>query len=94
MITSTDPTRASSWRETSILNSNRSIQTVACPSASFCVLADDAGSVETSTNPAGAAGAWLSQSVAPKDSIESIACPAARLCIAVTHKGRVIVGTG
>jgi hypothetical protein len=93
VMTSTKPTRGSSWHAATLLSDDTSINTVACASASFCVLGDDDGGVETSTTPNAGANGWQSTSVAAKDAIESLACPSARLCFAVTGKGHVIVGS-
>ena len=93
VMTSTTPTRGSSWHAATLLSDGTSINAVACASASFCVLGDDDGGVETSSTPSAGANAWQSQNVAAKDAIESLACPSARLCFAVTGRGHVIVGS-
>jgi hypothetical protein len=92
IVTSTQPTHASSWHATQ-LNPSLSLNAIACPTASLCLTVDSSGSVETSTDPTGGAPAWPSQSVSPGDSINALSCVSARLCVAGTRKGNVLVGT-
>src|ERR1039458_9037267 len=50
VITSTGPTKASSWQGTETGTSG-SLNAVACPSTSLCMTADSSGSVQTSSDP-------------------------------------------
>jgi len=79
-----------------------SLFSVSCPTASFCVAAGNRGTIVTSANPAGDAGAWRSETVAPGSYVgtttgeadrtspgtfESVSCPTTEMCAAVTFAG-------
>jgi hypothetical protein len=75
---------------------------VSCPTASLCVAVGNRGTIVTSGNPNGGAGAWKSETVAPgpyvgtatgepdrtsPGTFESVSCPTAEMCVAVTYAG-------
>ena len=99
ILTSTDPTGGpSAWTTTQADTTNFPFVTgnyVSCPSASLCVLGDNAGNVVTSTNPAGGASTW---SLAHVDSntppgFVGMACPSTSLCVGTSNSGDVITST-
>ena len=93
VITSTRPTKASSWQGTETGTSG-SLNAVACPSTSLCMTADSSGSVQTSSDPGSATALWQSQTIDHAQSINALSCASTTLCVAATQDGNVIVGTG
>jgi hypothetical protein len=89
VLTSTNPTGgAGAWSTTPVDPSaghedpSSLPSTVSCPAVSLCVATDDAGSLLTSTNPSGGAGAWtVSRLGGP--ALSGVSCPSASLCVAV-----------
>lgn len=79
-----------------------SIFGVSCPTASICVAVGNRGTIATSDNAEGGAGAWRSETVQPgahvgtapgeadrtsPGTFESVSCPTAGMCAAVTYAG-------
>lgn len=75
---------------------------VSCPTTSLCVAVGNRGTLVTSGDPNGGAGAWRSETVTPgpfvgtaagepdrtsPGTLESVSCPTAGMCAAVTYAG-------
>jgi hypothetical protein len=75
---------------------------VSCPTASICVAVGNRGTIVTSENADGGAGAWRSEAATPGPHVgtasgeadrtspgtfESVSCPTAGMCAAVTYAG-------
>jgi hypothetical protein len=75
---------------------------VSCPTASICVAVGNRGTIVTSDNAEGGAGAWRSETAQPgayvggapgeadrtsPGTFESVSCPTAGMCAAVTYAG-------
>lgn len=89
ILTSTDPTRAVSWKATAI---DDQVGPVACPGPTLCVAFDSRGNVLTSINPTGGAHTWVSANVDPR-SLWAMTCASASLCAAVDGQGNVLTTT-
>jgi hypothetical protein len=80
-------------------HSGSALTSISCVSKTFCVAADEAGNILTSTNPAGGAGTWVAASVdrAGKTNkaipIYGVACPSESLCVASDGAGRILTST-
>jgi hypothetical protein len=70
-----------------------SLTGVTCPAATLCVAIDGAGNVLTSTNPAGAAGAWRLVKVDAAVPLSGVACASASLCVVADQAGAVMSST-
>jgi len=86
MLTSVTPSIPDSWKVTA---PNRAPVTgVSCPSASLCVAADLFGTILSSTNPTGGAGAWHAATVLGSGKVPSsfsptlgaVSCASVSLC--------------
>lgn len=66
---------------------------ISCPSVSLCVAMDEQGTVLSSTDPTGGAGAWSLASVDPGHAITGVSCPTESLCLAVDEAGNVLTST-
>lgn len=94
VVTSTKPTSSGSWHATQLAaDPSVTINAVACPSQSLCIVGDTSGLVETSRDPAGGESRWASASIDPGRSITSLSCVSSTLCVAAENGGRVLVGT-
>lgn len=62
---------------------------VSCPSASFCAVIDDLGTVFTSTEPTDGASAWTETVLSDTD-FEAIACQSPSLCVITDFDGNVL----
>jgi hypothetical protein len=75
---------------------------ISCATASSCVAAGNRGTIVTSQNPGGGAGAWRSEAAAPgayvgaapgepdrtsPGTFEAVSCPSVSMCAAVTYAG-------
>ena len=70
------------------------MNSVSCPTASFCVGVDAQGRAVSSTNPSGGAGAWTSQVIGTlNDALDDVSCPEASLCVAVRSDGAILTST-
>jgi hypothetical protein len=67
------------------------LNAVSCPSSSLCVLADNAGNIVTSTNPAGGSGTWTSTHIDGTTPLTGVSCPTTAWCVAVDNGGNVFV---
>lgn len=75
------------WRETTTPSQTYTpLRSISCPSASLCVAGDQAGNVLTSTDPGGAAGAWIADALG-HGGIVSVTCPTTSFCLATTSGG-------
>jgi hypothetical protein len=91
---STDPTGAASKWKVSDANFN-SLQNVACPSRSLCVI-DSLGGLHVSTDPGAAHPSWkeaLPQSIGGGDPLVQVSCASSALCVAVGASGGVYTST-
>ena len=68
------------------------IDSVSCPTVSFCAAVDTEGYVLTSTNPSDP-GSWTIQPVDTGGYMTAISCASAELCVAGDARGRIIVST-
>jgi len=95
---STDPVDGR-W-SVSALPVSSPIDSISCPTASFCAATTNAGTVLVSYNPAGGASSW---SIAPLDlsqsltgtftAVNGVTCPTQALCLAVDGKyGNIAYG--
>ena len=57
------------------------LDSISCPSNTFCAASDEAGNVLTSRNPTGGPSAWTTSAIDGPDSSGQITCPSASLCI-------------
>jgi hypothetical protein len=96
---------ATTWESRQIEVGERegdSLSDISCPTASLCVAVGDRGTIATSENPGGGAGAWRSETVTPgphagtvpgepdrtsPGAFESVSCPTTEMCAAVTYAG-------
>lgn len=69
-----------------------SLASITCLSAKWCVAVDSQGSVATSTDPAGGAGAWTAASVEPYG-MKAVSCPSESLCVGIDANGNVVTST-
>lgn len=67
-------------------------QSVACPTASSCVLVDHFGNVFTSDSPADGAS-WRSVFTDAGNSVSALSCPSALLCVGLDDFGRLLTST-
>ncbi len=104
VLTSTDPTVASTWRSVQVDNSGGQpcgpvtcrpgLSSLSCPSTSLCVAADSIGRVYTTTDPIGGPAAWSeAQIVAPDQGINAMSCPSTSLCLAVGNEGDLAISS-
>jgi hypothetical protein len=97
IVTSTQPTSASSWKVFHI--GKHEFQQVACASTSLCLAIDRGGSIERSTDPAGGPAAWsslgkpLGNSAYDSDGDKAVSCPTTSLCVAVNGRASVATTT-
>lgn len=61
---------------------------IACPAANLCVVVDRFGTIASSTNPTGGAGAWTTTSLgADVDHLSAVACASTTFCVAFGIRG-------
>ena len=89
--------RVGDWTASSVDPGNYLVS-VSCPSTTFCVAADDAGSVVTSTNPSGGPDVWVLATVSNSSAfgftgLESVSCSSDSLCVATDDNGDVVTST-
>jgi hypothetical protein len=98
VITSTDPTGGTAAWHVSHVDRNEgcspqqcSLNTVACPSTSFCAATDSAGYVFTFTDPMAMAetAEWSSAQIGAPYSLTALSCPSSLLCVAVGHSDAI-----
>jgi hypothetical protein len=65
---------------------------VSCPSASLCLAWGPRG-IESSSNPAGGAGAWTHTSLDHGAPVDSASCPTISLCVAVAGANSLLTST-
>jgi hypothetical protein len=76
-----------------------SLDAVSCPSEGLCVAVAKEGSIYTSTDPAGGAGAWsIGTTGDGSPHLTSVSCPSESLCVAVSGEngpaaGRIVTST-
>ena len=67
---------------------------ISCPTATFCVSAGAQGTVKTSTNPTGGAGAWkVAKAVDQGRQLTHLSCPSTTLCAALDGAGQIVTST-
>jgi hypothetical protein len=65
----------------------------ACPTATLCVIVDDAGNVLESTDPGSPVPTWKSAAVDPGHALLAISCASETLCVAVDDAGTAFSST-
>lgn len=85
---STDPARGH-WHNAVLIATHTThiLDSISCPSASFCAATDVGGHILTSTNPTGGAGAWKTVPIAGSSALSTISCASRRLCVAGDQNG-------
>lgn len=71
------------------------LDAISCPSTSFCVAADTAGDVVSSTNPSGGASTWTTTKIDSHE-LTAVSCASVYLCVAGDGdgtNGNVLSGT-
>lgn len=87
-----DPAGFTAWHAVTVPGGTSTpLQDVSCPTTTFCAAVDAAGSVFTTTNPAGGRSAWT-QATLPVGSLSGISCQSPTLCVAVSGS-QVFVST-
>ena len=70
------------------------IDTVSCPTSSFCLAADSRGAVLTTANPTAATPVWSQRQSVDNSFAHVVAsCPSTALCVAVDDGGNVMATT-
>ncbi len=69
------------------------LTSISCPTSSVCVAVDDAGSVLSSTDPAGGPSAWASAPIGFGVFPASMACPSVSLCVGVDSEGTTVTSS-
>ncbi len=70
------------------------MNSVSCPTASFCIGVDAQGRAVSSTDPSGGAGTWASQVIGTlNDALDDVSCPEVSLCVAVRTDGAILTST-
>lgn len=92
VLSSTDPTGASSTWTSAKVAGVGAFGAVSCPSTALCVAVSGAD-VVSSTNPAGGAAAWTVAQVDPGHRLTGVSCASASLCVAVDDAGNVVSST-
>ncbi len=88
---STTPATGSSWKYES-LGSN-TLNSISCPTSTFCAAVDNAGNLVTSTNPTGGASAWSKADIDGTTALKGISCPTSSFCAAVDSTGNLLTST-
>lgn len=86
------------WTAPQPIGNGAAINTVSCPTTSFCAATDTNGDVLTTADPAGGPGTWSSVNLVPQGLVDNdtdilISCPSASLCVASDISGNVYVST-
>lgn len=90
IVTSTDPTGASSSWNTVQVPSGAGASGVSCPSVSLCAATTNGADVLTSTNPTGGANAWTATTVDTACADHSTPCISERLYVRDDSGTRVV----
>jgi hypothetical protein len=90
VFTISDPVGPSRTTKKSYLGPRTFLQSVICPTITFCLAVDKRGEAWTSTEPTGGAPAWTSQFIDYEESLTQVSCPAASFCVAVDGAGQVL----
>ena len=91
VLTSSNPTGdASAWRVKTV--DDGLVDSISCPSTSFCAAGDIVGGAATTINPAGPGG-WELERVDGTNPINAVTCPSVNLCLAVDESGNVVIGS-
>ena len=69
------------------------LESLACPSTTFCAAVDEEGNLLTSTNPSGGSSAWTAENIDGGNSLVAISCPSASFCAAADSAGNVLTST-
>lgn len=74
--------------QSQLVDGHDSLTAVSCPAVGFCIAADSAGDILSSTDPSGGAAAWRGFRVDRRNlDIGSISCPTSTLCVAAGFGG-------
>lgn len=77
------PVPSLSWTAPQPIGNGGSLNSISCPTTSFCAAVDSNADVLTTTDPAGGASTWSSTLVGTSSlGFTAISCPAANLCVA------------
>jgi hypothetical protein len=79
------------WSAPTMVDSNFSLSSIACPSTSLCVGVDLAGGAVVSSDPTGGPGSWRLKKIDAKGGLTSVSCPSTKLCVAVDDGGNAVV---
>lgn len=93
LMTSTHVTDANAGRWQAVTVSGGewdTLESISCPSNSFCAAVDKEGNLLTSTNPTGGSAAWNEENIDGGNSLSSISCPSASFCTAADRQGNVL----
>jgi uncharacterized membrane protein YgcG len=69
------------------------LESVSCPSTSYCAAVDTSGQLVSTHDPSGPANAWTPTWLARNGEFGAIDCPTTALCVAVSHEGDVFWST-
>jgi len=88
---------ALSWTAPQPIGRGAPINSLSCPTTSFCAATDTLGDVLTTADPAGGPGTWTTTPVVPEgvaaDSSFIVSCPSTTLCVASDFNGDVYAST-
>jgi hypothetical protein len=100
VLTATSPAAgASAYTDTDLTgdvnapNTQFTLLSVSCASATECVASDDNGDLIATNDPAGGASAWSAAHVDGVNQLNSVSCATTGLCVAVDGVGNVFAST-
>ncbi len=73
---------AFAWSQPAPIGNGGALNTISCPTASFCAAVNTNGDVLTSTDPAGGPSTWSTTPVVSDSGLSEISCPTASFCVA------------
>ena len=88
---STAPFAGGPWTQIGV-DATNFIDSISCPSTSFCAAVDQAGNALTSTTPT-VASSWHIAPIDPGGVLLSVSCPSAGFCAAVDAAGNALTST-
>ena len=92
LLTSTNPTGSpAAWRVNTV-DALGLVDSISCPSTSFCAAGDIFGGAATTINPAAGPRGWELEHVDGTNAINAVTCPSVNLCVAVDASGNVVIG--
>jgi hypothetical protein len=87
-----------SWSAPQPIAGGAAINSISCPTTSFCAGTDTNGDVLTTADPAAGSGSWTTTNLISEGAIDDdtsfvVSCPSPRLCVASDFNGDVYVST-